>query len=534
MDKFFKTVLLLLVFNVKIFGQGFVIEGFVFETGNRGYLNQAEIIIKDAGSGQVYCKTESNTYGQFKCDVPPLSTIIVSVTKSSYKPFEKKYVDGELKIGEKNFLKIEMTRAPGYLFEITLADKRENENQVVSAISDYMVEVFNNTTEKEILKLEHQASQEFKINLEKGNHYTILIRKENYFAKQMEVYVNVKGCILCFEGISDVRPGVTDNLTSSNEYGVLLANVEMEKVYSGKSIEIKNVLYESGSAALSPASKKELDKVVNLLKYNPNLTVQLISHTDSRGNAAANLTLSRQRATAAVQYVTDKGSIPSKKIYGVGLGEEYPKNQCKDGIICNEADHAINRRTEVKIISISEEWAFKPLVNIKNEEAFEKKLLEVTTSKVEEVTGEQLLGIKKTEAPNDSIVKSTLKNKFPRIVNSNLDTASNENLFQETGLKSEDPTMSEIKSDSILLDGHTIEEGIKILLYKSIKSHPKEKEWLSASPNLVIYKDAFGLINYIIGGYATIEEAQMSIQNKWRDISPQSKVVTFKEGRIID
>ena len=73
--------------------------------------------------------------------------------------------------------------------------------------------MYNNTTKEQVIKLENHPDPEFKLPMQKGNHYTILVRKKGYLAKQMEAYVNVRGCILCFEGISDVRPGVTENLT---------------------------------------------------------------------------------------------------------------------------------------------------------------------------------------------------------------------------------------------------------------------------------------------------------------------------------
>jgi outer membrane protein OmpA-like peptidoglycan-associated protein len=490
MNKFIKSLIALIIIQCNVFGQGYVFEGFVFESGNRGFLNQAEIVIKDTKTGQVYCKTETNTYGEFKCDIPPIPSMTLTVTKQSYKVLEKVYTSNELKSSEKNFLKLEMTRAPGYLFEITLADKRENENEVVGAISDYQVEVYNNTTRQEVMKMEHRMEPEFKLNLEKGNHYTILIRRENYLAKQMEVYVNVKGCILCFEGISDIQPGVVDNLTASNEYGVLLANVELEKVYGGKSFEIKNVLYDLNSAALNENSKKELDKVINLLKYNPNLTVQLVSHTDSRGSSTANLDLSNERAKIAVKYITEKGGFSNQKIYAVGLGEEYPKNQCKDGVPCKEEEYAINRRTEIKVLNISDQWIFKPLVNIKNEEEFEMKLAAASNGSLETMTGDQLNNMNGHSSDNNAVIN--------------------------------------------FADANTIEDGVKILLFKDKNIHPQHQQIMMDDANIALIKDENGMIYYIANGHATQAEAKSSIANKWSTLCQDAKVVNFKDGKIIE
>jgi outer membrane protein OmpA-like peptidoglycan-associated protein len=541
MYKFSSLFLTFFTFISASFGQGLQVEGFAFETGNRGYLNQVEVIIKDVNTEAEYCRVVTDAYGQFKCELPPVNSFKLTAKKESYKLYEKTYSGDELKVNEKTFLKLEMTRSPGYLFEITLADKRENENQVVSAISGYLVEVYNNTTQKEVMRLENNQSQEFKVSLEKGNHYTILCRKENYLAKQMEVYVNVKGCILCFEGISDVRPGVVDNLTAGNEYGTLLANVEMEKVFSGKSFEIKNIFYNLGSAELSKESTKELDKVANLLKYNPNLTVQLVSHTDSRGGTEANLELSKQRAASAVRYVKDKGSISSKKIDAVGLGEAYPKNHCKDGVICSEAEHAVNRRTEVKVTGISEEWVYKPLVNIKNEEAFEKKLLEMTTNPEAEMTGEKLLesqGKKPTETKT-----------VEKIEDKKIENKTNVDFKKDAVIKAEQPivdpasilvepgkiTATEDKSAPIKLNSNAIiKEGFKILLYRGKTKLAKEEDILKSFEQANVHVDAFGLVNYLIGNYKTMDEAKKDLTPQLLGSFPKAIAVEFRDDRIIE
>ncbi len=539
LNKFF-SFLFFFVFVSNLFSQGFNIEGFVFEAGNRGYLNLAEIEMKDVKSGQIYCATTTDIFGQFKCDLPPIESFSLSITKEGYKKYEKTYVASELKSGEKNFFKIELTRAPGYLFEITLADKRDNENQVVAGITGALIEVFNNTTEKEVMKLENHPSQEFKVRLEKGNHYTILVRKENYLAKQMEVYVNVKGCILCFDGINDVRPGVVDNLTAGNEYGVLLANVEMEKIFSGKSFEIKNIFYEVNGSDLNKDAQKELDKVINLLKFNPNLTVQIVSHTDARGSKDANKSLSQFRADKAVRYITNDPFISAKKIYGVGLGEDYPKNQCSDGVICSDSEHAVNRRTEVKIIGISDEWLFKPLVNIKNEEIFNRKLLETTNGKTEQKTGDELLGKPevKDSIKMDAKTTPTIKKESKPIEKVEIKNEKNQEIQPDKIVQAESPSSNntaliETEKNLSTYKGD-IKNGFKILLYMGRKLLKNESEILSTYPNSNSFIDAYGLTYYFFGNFDTKDSALQALTADIKTKFSDAAVIEFKDGRIID
>ena len=132
----------------------------------------------------------------------------------------------------------------------------------------------------------------FDVALIKGNHYTLLIRKDGYLSKRMEAFVDVEGCILCFEGIGSVEPGVSDNLTEGNQMGVLLANVDLEKIYEGKTIPISNILYEYASSELDRTDEDGLKTLATLMSDNPDLTVEIGSHTDSRGKQDKNLILS--------------------------------------------------------------------------------------------------------------------------------------------------------------------------------------------------------------------------------------------------
>ena len=68
--------------------------------------------------------------------------------------------------------------------------------------------------------------------------------KKGFFTKRMEAYVNVEDCILCFDGVGDVRPGVSDVMTRNNTMGTLLANVELDRVELDKSIKIENIYYD--------------------------------------------------------------------------------------------------------------------------------------------------------------------------------------------------------------------------------------------------------------------------------------------------
>ena len=117
----------------------------------------------------------------------------------------------------------------------------------------------------------------------------------------------------------------------------------------GKSFVIKNILYDFDDDAIRADASIELDRLVAFLNENPNIRIELSSHTDSRGNNNYNLNLSQRRAKSAVNYLISKG-ISSSRLEAKGYGETRLTNRCADAVSCSEAEHQANRRTEIQII----------------------------------------------------------------------------------------------------------------------------------------------------------------------------------------
>ena len=117
-------------------------------------------------------------------------------------------------------------------------------------------------------------------------------------------------------------------------------------------IRLEMVLYNFDKFSLRPEGEMELDKLVKYMKEHPELKVELSSHTDSRGSIAYNDKLSNNRSSSCVDYIISKG-IPSKMINAKGYGESMLLNQCKDGVQCSVEEHQLNRRTELKLLSPS-------------------------------------------------------------------------------------------------------------------------------------------------------------------------------------
>lgn len=114
---------------------------------------------------------------------------------------------------------------------------------------------------------------------------------------------------------------------------------------------IENLYYAYGDYKIDAAGQNILDKVITVLNSNPNLNIELSSHTDSRSSDSYNLSLSQKRAKTAVDYLISKG-INKNRLKAVGYGETRLLNNCKNDAPCSEEEHAKNRRTEFKIVEV--------------------------------------------------------------------------------------------------------------------------------------------------------------------------------------
>lgn len=114
-------------------------------------------------------------------------------------------------------------------------------------------------------------------------------------------------------------------------------------------LNLKPIYFDYGGYNIRESSKVELDKVVDLMRGRASVSIQVNSHTDSRGKDDFNMKLSENRAKATVDYIV-KAGIPASRISGRGYGETKLINRCTNGVPCSEAEHQENRRSEFIVI----------------------------------------------------------------------------------------------------------------------------------------------------------------------------------------
>ncbi len=110
-----------------------------------------------------------------------------------------------------------------------------------------------------------------------------------------------------------------------------------------------HIYYDFDRATLRAEGIPELEKLHKMMTENPNLIIELASHTDARGSHRYNKRLSQRRAEAVVDWLVEKG-VSLDRLVPRGYGETVPVNDCVNNVPCNERKHQMNRRTEFRIL----------------------------------------------------------------------------------------------------------------------------------------------------------------------------------------
>jgi outer membrane protein OmpA-like peptidoglycan-associated protein len=130
-------------------------------------------------------------------------------------------------------------------------------------------------------------------------------------------------------------------------YNGITKDLYMMPIEVGITVRLNNIFFDFDKTTLRPESIPQLDRVVEFMKNNPSVKVEIGGHTDSRGSDAYNINLSQGRADAVVNYVLGHG-IDFHRILARGYGEHHP-------VASNTTDEGrqTNRRVEFKILEVN-------------------------------------------------------------------------------------------------------------------------------------------------------------------------------------
>lgn len=168
----------------------------------------------------------------------------------------------------------------------------------------------------------------FSISLLPNTRYSIDISDNGYQTKNIEI----------------------PNTNSLKEMLAMIENIEMDPIAKKNTvINLDNILFAYDNTEYLIESEDILNRLGQFMIENPEVKIELSAHTDSRGTAKYNHTLSEGRANSCTQFLINKGIQPNR-ISAIGYGEQRLLNECNVNEKCSEEEHQINRRVEIKFL----------------------------------------------------------------------------------------------------------------------------------------------------------------------------------------
>ncbi|MFH4966028.1 OmpA family protein [Gaetbulibacter sp. M235] len=184
-------------------------------------------------------------------------------------------------------------------------------------------------TGRELSKIKTNEEARFSIDLDCEKEYLVRGESNKYIADEKRI--------------------VTPNLKQDLKI-ILELEKEQQEIKVGddlaKILDIPIIYFDFDKSDIRQDAALELQKIVEVLKQYPNMTIDVRSHTDSRGADAYNLTLSEKRNKSTKDFIVKKAQIDRGRITGKGYGETRLVNKCSNGVPCTEEEHQENRRSE--------------------------------------------------------------------------------------------------------------------------------------------------------------------------------------------
>lgn len=169
--------------------------------------------------------------------------------------------------------------------------------------------------------------------------YTLVGETDGYLVKRQPYTTNGKSIPL--KSLKELVTNIT-----------LDTIMVLDKLEKNKIFVLNNIYFDLDKSDIRSDAATELDKLVDLLTDNPEIKIEMSSHTDSIASNSYNIQLSQRRAESTVSYLISKGIAPNR-LEAKGYGEEKPiaRNTNPDGTD-NPEGRQRNRRTEFKILEI--------------------------------------------------------------------------------------------------------------------------------------------------------------------------------------
>jgi outer membrane protein OmpA-like peptidoglycan-associated protein len=204
-----------------------------------------------------------------------------------------------------------ITYAKGIVFDKQTSEKLEARFELVDVETNQII----------VQSFSNKGNGEFLITLPAGKTYAMNVSKAGYlfYSENFEL-----------KETKDGKP--------------FLINVPLSKIAAGETVVLKNIFFDTDQFELKTESKTELDKLIQFLKVNPAVNLEIGGHTDNQGVLAKNMLLSENRAKAVYAFLVNAG-VTANRLKTKGYADKNPISSND-----TELGKAKNRRTEIKVL----------------------------------------------------------------------------------------------------------------------------------------------------------------------------------------
>jgi outer membrane protein OmpA-like peptidoglycan-associated protein/tetratricopeptide (TPR) repeat protein len=293
-----------------------LIKGTVTDESNNPVGTAIEIV--DSKTGKLISRQESNNAtGKFLVSLPAGKNYIVKISANGYEPDEENF---NIPAGEK-FKELDL------MIELKRKDQLVEINGIITDETGKAlpgnIEIVNNSTEEVVAKTVADKSGNYRVKLKAGKNYGIVATEEGYLFQSLNI---------------DIPP---------DKDHIDLPSIKLKKIKIGSNMVLNNIFFDFDKASLRPDSKPELARVLNLLKDNPGMKIEISGHTDNKGSAVYNQRLSEARAKSVTDFLISAGIEKNRLTYiGYGFTKPIASNETEEG-------RQLNRRTEFKVIAVN-------------------------------------------------------------------------------------------------------------------------------------------------------------------------------------
>ena len=274
----------------------------------------------------------TNAAGRAKSDFTRYKNYFVLVSLNGYITSERLMVADNLESGKLRFSLREQPpcmRAGGVVLTQKFGTRIANANlKFIHGRTGFVTVVRTN------------LNGEFDACLPEEGDYTVYVERDGFKPDDFHVTARPNAPIYEERRLTAVSPEAESTADTDSQLA--------RGLKEGSVIVMDKIFYEYNKATLNYSAVRHMDALFELLSKYPEMEVDLVSHTDTRGDEKLNMELTDERSKNAKTYLVYRG-IQAERIGAYGKGETEPRNRCVEGVECSDEEHQQNNRLEVKI-----------------------------------------------------------------------------------------------------------------------------------------------------------------------------------------